>query len=74
MCLGYLLSQKENCEITLNYFLLYDIFCVHKPFEIWIAVLKRRVILEVIVINWRIILKFILKKEFWNMWTVFLLL
>jgi len=47
------LSQKGNSEITVNYFLL----C-----ELWNAILKRRDFLEVIALNGRIILKCILKK------------
>jgi hypothetical protein len=41
------------------------------PLEIWIAVLKERDFLEVIAINGKIILKYIL-MQYWNMWTAFL--
>ena len=62
MLLGHLLHEQGSCEMTLNnsYSLLY---CgCHIPFEICIAILKRRDFLEVIAINVRIILKCILKK------------
>jgi len=57
-------------HVTISCFVLY--YVCHIPLEIWNAILKRRDFLEVIVINGRIILKSILKKEFWNMWMVFL--
>ena len=34
----------------------------HMPFEIWVAILKRRDFLEIIAINGRVILKCIVKK------------
>jgi len=42
--------------------------------EICIALLKRRDFLAVIAINGRIIVKCILKKQFWKMWTAFIFL
>ena len=57
MLLGHVLPQKGNCKVPFNYF-LFLLYCgCHIHFEIWIAVLKRREFLEVIVINGRIILK-----------------
>jgi hypothetical protein len=54
--------QKGKCEITLDCF-CFGLYCgCDIPFEIWIAILKRRDFLEVIAINGRIIFKFILKK------------
>jgi len=44
----------------------------HIPFEIWIAIMERRDLQEVIAISGRIVLKCILKKWFWNMWTAFI--
>jgi hypothetical protein len=43
----------------------------HIPFELWNANLKRRDFLEVIAINGRLILKCILRKYLWNVWTAF---
>jgi len=57
-------------HLTISFFVLY---CgCHMPLEIWIAVVKSRDSLEVIVNNGRIIMKCILKKQFWNMWPAFL--
>jgi len=61
MLLGHLLMQlrKLKLHLTISCFVL----CCgcHIPFEIWIAILKRRDSLEVIAISGRIILKYILK-------------
>jgi len=51
--------------LTISFFMLY--YGCHMPFEIWIAIVKSRDSLEVVAINGRIILKCILKKQFWNM-------
>ena len=62
MVLDHLLPQQGNCEMTLkNSCSLLYCGC-HIPFEICIAVVKRRDFLEVIANNGRIILKCILKK------------
>ena len=62
-------EEIVKLHLTVSCFMLY---CgCHIPFEIWIAVLKRRDILEVVSINGMIILKHVLKKC-WNMWTPFL--
>jgi len=61
MLLGHC-PKKEivKLHLTISCFMLH---CVcHLPLEIWIAILKRRDFMEVIVINGRIILKCILKK------------
>jgi len=57
-------------HLTISCFVLY--YGCHMPFEILVEIVKRRDFLEVIAINGRIILKYILKKEFWNMWSAFL--
>ena len=54
MLLGLLLSQKENCKITINYFLFLYYCGFHVHFDIWSAILKRRDLLEVIDINGRV--------------------
>ena len=56
------ITQKRNCEITLNYFLLCVMFWVPYSFKIWIAILKGRDFLEIIAINGKVILKYILEK------------
>jgi hypothetical protein len=64
--------QKEivKLHLTVSFFVLYCGWHIH--FEIWIAVLKRRNVLEVIASNGRVGLKCILKKWFLNMWTTLL--
>ena len=72
MLIGHLLPQKGNYEITLNYFLLYVVLWV--PYTFWNLECspEETRLLEPIAITGRIILKCILKKCFWNMWTAFL--
>ena len=59
---SFIVPKKETVKLhlTISSFVLY---CgCHIPFEIWIEILKRRDILEVIAINRRLILKCILMK------------
>jgi hypothetical protein len=58
--LAHLLPQKENFEITPNWFLLCVMFCVPYSFKIWVAMLKGKDLLQLVAINGRIILKCIL--------------
>ena len=56
MLLGYLLSPRKEIVKLLFTFFCFVLYCgCHIPFEIWIAVMKRRDFLEVVAINGRII-------------------